>query len=90
MTYVSDLLKKTPKSRIVNVSSIVNACGKVNYDMLNGENYGVATAYYNTKLLNILFTKELARRLEGTGLFLFLLVCSVRMACSFKKLSELS
>jgi hypothetical protein len=41
--------------------------GKADCGNLNGERYNIALMYYNTKLLNILFTKELARRLEGTG-----------------------
>lgn len=62
-----DMLKKSPGSRIVNVSSIVNMFGKADCGNLNGERYNIALMYYNTKLLNILFTKELARRLDGTG-----------------------
>lgn len=61
------MLKKSPGSRIVNVSSIVNMFGKADCGNLNGERYNIALMYYNTKLLNILFTKELARRLDGTG-----------------------
>lgn len=60
-------MKKTPNSRIVNVSSIVNMFGNVSFDTLNGEKYSIAGAYYDTKLLNILFTKELARKLQGTS-----------------------
>ncbi|VDI47071.1 Hypothetical predicted protein [Mytilus galloprovincialis] len=62
-----DLMKKTPNSRIVNVSSIVNMFGSVSFDTLNGEKYSIAGTYYDTKLLNIMFTKELARKLQGTS-----------------------
>lgn len=60
-------MKRTPNSRIVNVSSIVNIFGNASFTTLNGENFQIARVYYDTKLLNILFTKELARRLDGTS-----------------------
>jgi NAD(P)-dependent dehydrogenase (short-subunit alcohol dehydrogenase family) len=42
--------------------------GKIHFDDLQGENkYGGFAAYANSKLANVLFTYELARRLEGTG-----------------------
>jgi NAD(P)-dependent dehydrogenase (short-subunit alcohol dehydrogenase family) len=63
-----DLLKRSAPSRIVNVSSAAHAYGKIDFDDLQGErNFGGVAAYANSKLANILFTYELARRLEGTG-----------------------
>lgn len=67
-----DTLKKTAKeqgeARIVNVSSNAHFGGKVDFDNLwNREAFSITTTYGNTKLMNILFTYELARRLEGTG-----------------------
>lgn len=63
-----DLLKKSAPSRIVNLTSIMNTFGKVDVDDLQGKkDYDGFSSYCNTKLMNILFTKELARRLEGTG-----------------------
>lgn len=63
-----DLLKKSAPSRIVNLTSFMNALGKVDIDDLQGKkDYDPFSSYCNTKLMNILFTKELARRLEGTG-----------------------
>ncbi|MEO8609427.1 MAG: SDR family oxidoreductase [Chloroflexota bacterium] len=65
-----DTLKASAPSRIVSVSSDAHTGGKVNFDDLNAKNgYGMAgmSAYSNSKLENIMFTYELARRLEGTG-----------------------
>ncbi|KAM8714250.1 hypothetical protein ACLKA7_014393 [Drosophila subpalustris] len=63
-----DLLKKTAPSRIVNVSSLAHSMGKMNFDDLNSEkSYNSFDAYNQSKLANVLFTRELAKRLEGTG-----------------------
>uniref|UniRef100_A0A1B6DCI5 Retinol dehydrogenase 13 n=1 Tax=Clastoptera arizonana TaxID=38151 RepID=A0A1B6DCI5_9HEMI len=63
-----DLLKKSAPSRIINVSSIAHTRGKINKDDLNSEkNYDPGDAYAQSKLANILFTKELASKLKDTG-----------------------
>ncbi|XP_017014746.2 retinol dehydrogenase 13-like [Drosophila takahashii] len=63
-----DVLKKTAPSRIVNVSSLAHTQGSINVDDLNSEkSYSRIGAYSQSKLANILFTRELAKRLEGTG-----------------------
>src|SRR2546426_501722 len=63
-----DLLKKSAPSRIVNVSSSAHSGGTIHFDDLQGERrYGGFGAYGQSKLAQILFTKELARRLQGTG-----------------------
>ncbi|CAH0550128.1 unnamed protein product [Brassicogethes aeneus] len=63
-----DTLKKSTPSRIVNVSSVAHKRGKINKEDLNSEkNYDPAVAYSQSKLANVLFTRELAKRLEGTG-----------------------
>ncbi|XP_048745374.2 retinol dehydrogenase 11-like isoform X2 [Ostrea edulis] len=65
---VSDLLKNSAPSRIVNLTSVMNTFGHLNCDDLQAKgHYDPFSAYKNTKLMNVLFTKELARRLEGTG-----------------------
>jgi len=63
-----DLLKQSAPSRIVNVSSAAHHYGKVEFDNLQGEReYKGFAAYSNSKLENVLFTRELARRLADTG-----------------------
>ncbi|XP_053358966.1 retinol dehydrogenase 14a [Clarias gariepinus] len=63
-----DLLKRSAPSRIVVVSSRLYKRGEINFDDLNSERgYGAAAAYSRSKLANLLFTLELSRRLEGTG-----------------------
>lgn len=55
-------------ARIVNVSSGAHAFGPLDLDDLQSErSYGAMRSYGRSKSANILFTKELARRLEGTG-----------------------
>lgn len=66
-TLLLDLLKKSAPSRIVNVSSLAHAKGKIKIDDLNSEkHYDPAEAYNQSKLANILFTRGLAKRLEDT------------------------
>ncbi len=53
-------------SRVVNVSSGAHTGGRLNFDDLQMENsFSGWRAYSNSKLANVLFTFELARRLEG-------------------------
>jgi NAD(P)-dependent dehydrogenase (short-subunit alcohol dehydrogenase family) len=63
-----DVLKASAPSRIINVASGEQRNGTIDFDDLQGENgYKGAKAYSQSKLANVLFTYELARRLEGTG-----------------------
>lgn len=63
-----DLLKASAPARIVNVASDAHRDASINFDNLNGEQgYNWYNAYGQSKLANILFTRELARRLDGTG-----------------------
>ncbi len=65
-----DRLKASAPSRIVNVASEAHrvASRGLNFDDLQAQNrYRAFRAYGASKLANILFTRELARRLEGTG-----------------------
>lgn len=63
-----DTLKASAPSRIVTVSSDLYRLGMIDRDDLMGEKaYTVFKAYSNSKLANILFTRELAKRLEGTN-----------------------
>lgn len=63
-----DVLKASAPARIVNVSSAAHKQGRLNWDDLQGEKrWSALRAYSDSKLANILFTNELARRLAGTG-----------------------
>ena len=70
-----DVLRASAPSRIVNVSSSAHTEGKIDLDDLqHARIYDMPRfplagwqAYSNTKLLNVLFTYALARRLEGTS-----------------------
>ncbi|XP_058879427.1 retinol dehydrogenase 12-like [Acipenser ruthenus] len=61
-----DLLKQLRPARIISLSSITHSMGKSQFDDLNSEkSYHPVKAYVQSKLANVLFTRELARRLEG-------------------------
>jgi len=63
-----DLLKASAPSRIVNVSSEAHRRAHLDLDDLNKEKHWAGfQAYCDSKLMNILFTRQLAKRLEGTG-----------------------
>jgi len=63
-----DLLKASAPARIVNVSSIAHEGTELDFDDLEcRKNYAGMKAYGRSKLANLLFTYELARRLEGSG-----------------------
>lgn len=64
-----DTLRASAPARIINVSSDAHASGKIELDNLQGQrSFSGMSAYGNSKLANILFTTELARRLAGTGI----------------------
>jgi retinol dehydrogenase-14 len=63
-----DRLKASAPARVVNISSHVQAEGRIDFDDLQGARaYSGQAAYSQSKLANVMFTNELARRLEGTG-----------------------
>ncbi|MCO6512667.1 MAG: SDR family oxidoreductase [Aridibacter famidurans] len=64
-----DLLKRTDGSRIVNVSSGAHRMGKLDFEDLNWEkrDYSAWTAYGDSKIANLYFTRELASRTESRG-----------------------
>ena len=63
-----DLLLASAPARVVTVSSGAQSMGRIDFDDLQGErSYSGQRAYNQSKLANVLFTYELARRLEGTG-----------------------
>ncbi len=62
-----NIIKASAPARIVNVSSDEHRVDRITFDDLQREqDYGM-NVYAETKLMNVLFTYELARRLEGTG-----------------------
>ncbi len=65
-----DRLKASAPARVVTVSSAAHKDAEINFADLQGEQsyatFGFG-AYSQSKLANVLFTYELARRLEGTG-----------------------
>ena len=62
------ILQASAPARIVTVASQVERDGDIPFDDLQGErHYHFYAAYRQSKLANILFTFELARRIQGTG-----------------------
>jgi len=63
-----DRLMENAPARVVTVSSGAQAMGRIDFADLQGErSYSGQRAYNQSKLANVLFAYELARRLEGTG-----------------------
>jgi retinol dehydrogenase 14 len=63
-----DRLKESPPARVVTVSSNAHAQGRIDFDDLQGErSWSGARAYNQSKLANVLFTYELARRLPAAS-----------------------
>ena len=62
--------KNKSNARVVNVSSLVHSMGEIDFDDINYTkkkekgSFQPIEAYYRSKLANVLFTKELARRLR--------------------------
>ncbi|XP_071373173.1 retinol dehydrogenase 12 [Centroberyx affinis] len=67
-----DLLKHSAPSRVINVSSSAHAMGKIQFDDLSSEKgYHPVRAYAQSKLANVLFTRELAKRTEVLGVMAY-------------------
>jgi retinol dehydrogenase-14 len=63
-----DRLNDSAPARVVIVSSHAHTGGRIDFDDLQGErSYSGARAYNQSKLANVLFSYELARRLRGTS-----------------------
>lgn len=63
-----DRIRASAPARVVSVASAAHARGRMDFDDLQGERgYSAWKAYGQSKLANILFTRELARRLSGSG-----------------------
>ncbi len=63
-----DKLKSSAPSRIITTSSYAHYAGQINFDDIQFERrrYTGISAYSQSKLANVLFTRELARQLAGT------------------------
>lgn len=61
-------LKANAPSRIINVSSSAHTRGRIDFEDLQEEKgYGTFKSYSQSKLAQVLFTFEIAKRLQGTG-----------------------
>jgi NAD(P)-dependent dehydrogenase (short-subunit alcohol dehydrogenase family) len=61
-------LKQSAPARVVTVASGAHTAGRIDFDDLQGErSWSGSRAYSQSKLASVLFTHELARRLQGTG-----------------------
>jgi retinol dehydrogenase-14 len=60
-------LKQNAPARVVTVASNAHTLGRIDFDDLQGErSYTASRAYSQSKLANVLFTYELARRMQAT------------------------
>ncbi|XP_017078017.1 retinol dehydrogenase 11 isoform X2 [Drosophila eugracilis] len=63
-----DVLERSAPSRVVVVASRAHERGQIQVEDINSSDfYDEGAAYCQSKLANILFSRELAKRLEGTG-----------------------
>lgn len=70
------LLKKTPNSRVISLSSIAHRGGSIFFDNLDGsKGYKPMMFYRQSKLATLLFAKELDQRLKQHGLSTMSLAC---------------
>ena len=64
-----DIIPRHAGARIVVVGSGAHKAGRIHFEDYNlTKGYNVVTAYGQAKLANLLFTRELAKRLAGTGI----------------------
>ncbi|XP_016339272.1 retinol dehydrogenase 12-like [Sinocyclocheilus anshuiensis] len=90
LTYLLlDLLKKSAPSRIINVASVAHTWGSIHLDDINSEKgYSPRRAYGQSKLANILCTRSLAKRLQGSGVTVYSLHPGVVQSELFRNLSK--
>ncbi|XP_065114630.1 retinol dehydrogenase 12, like [Paramisgurnus dabryanus] len=90
LTYLLlDLIKSSAPARIITVSSMAHKWGAINLEDINSEkSYDKRKAYSQSKLANILFTRSLAKRLEGTGVTTYALHPGVVQTDLWRHLSK--
>lgn len=90
LTYLLlDLIKSSAPARIITVSSMAHKWGAINLEDINSEkSYDKRKAYSQSKLANILFTRSLAKRLEGTGVTTYVLHPGVVQTDLWRHLSK--
>lgn len=65
-------LLKRPDARVINISSSGHRAGKIHFNDINlSLGFNGMTAYCQSKLANVLFTQELARRTHGSSLLAY-------------------
>ena len=63
-----DRLERSAPARVVTVSSNAHTTGRIDFDDLQGElSYSGGRAYSQSKLANVLFTYQLAKRMRGSA-----------------------
>ena len=63
-----DKLRASAPARILHLTSMLHTRGRIDFENLRGEKpYKASAAYNQSKLANLVFSNELARRLEGSG-----------------------
>ncbi|XP_072249531.1 retinol dehydrogenase 13 [Leuresthes tenuis] len=69
------MMKSSAPSRVINVSSIAHRGGRIDFDDLffSRKPYSALESYRQSKLANVLFTRELAQRIKGSGVSAFCL-----------------
>jgi NAD(P)-dependent dehydrogenase (short-subunit alcohol dehydrogenase family) len=62
-------LKNSPNARVVTVASMVHIAGEIHFEDINlDKKYNKYEAYFQSKLANVLFTRELSKRLSHTNI----------------------
>lgn len=80
-----DRIKESAPSRIITVSSLAHVPGYLDFnDMMWRKRYQSQLAYCRSKLANIMFSRELAKRVEGSGVT----VCSLHPGTVYTELTR--
>ena len=67
-----DRIKESEPSRIITVSSFGHYAGSLDFDdMMWNKGYQSQFAYFRSKLANVMFTRELANRVSGSGVTVY-------------------